>query len=222
MPISIGVGDIRLGLRGVPRPMPRADFAYALSQSWDWPEAEQCAKAHKAHVIFTTQAGPSTPRAEVVALHKRAHAALGEFAQMLAVCWPAAGRLVPPADAERTCSTQTWNSPAVPSINFRTFTLSDDPRGEFLSDTVGLHAFGLPDMEVATASEPDETVSAVLYKLADRFFSEGCAIQERTRLDLQSLGEWRATPAESSFKPHRRVLRLRRIDPDSDAADDAA
>ena len=88
------------------------------------------------------------------------------------------------------------------------FPLEGSDAGRFVADTVGLHAFGLPDIQVVTEGEPDEIVSAVVYELADRFFIAGCEIEDGDELCLAGKTNWRAERIQACFPPERVVLQL--------------
>jgi hypothetical protein len=213
-PIRLRVGSITLELISEAKPMPAAEIDYAAAQSWEWPDALTAVTSHEAHVLLTTRTTMDTPRAEVVQLHRQAQAALAEFAPVVAVMWRAAGRLVPISpsgdNAPEACPDE---APTTWCVNFRMFPPSEAKPNQYVSDSVGLHAFGLPDIQIATASEPDEAVSTVLYDLAVRFFAAGCEVADGCEMDFTGLGRWRATRCRAVFEPEREVIELARVEP---------
>ena len=88
------------------------------------------------------------------------------------------------------------------------FPQSEARPGQYVSDSVGLHAFGLPDVQIATETEPDETVSVALYRLVERFFCKGCEEQDGSEIDLADGGRWRVTRCRAVFPPDREVIEL--------------
>src|SRR5207249_1120664 len=124
-----------------------------LSQTFDWPEADMVAANHHGHVIVTSHSPIDAGPRDVLRLHCRAHAAIGEFAPLSAVLLPEAGHLIsPPTFLEARGS---GPDPTATCITFRTFSLAGQAT---LCDTVGLHAFGLPDLQLVVAGEPDEAI----------------------------------------------------------------
>jgi hypothetical protein len=219
--IMIRTGPMTLQLAGVPRPVGQDQIACAAAQSWDWPEASSSVAGHRAHVLLTTHSPAETPGVDIVHLHRRAHAALGEFSQVLAALWPEAGRLVPPA-ASLGSTAQSPSAgagqleeggPAIAGccVNFRVLPLEEPEGGCFVADSLGLHAFGMPDIEIVTEGEPDESVSAVVYELAERFLAAGCSIEEGDEFSLDGKTNWRAERTQARFPPQRGVLQLTRL-----------
>jgi hypothetical protein len=209
LPIRFHVGPTTLELLSRASPIPAAEIEYAASQSWEWPDASAAVSAHTAHVLVTTRTTEDVPRADIVRLHRRAHAALAEFAPVLGVMWRDAGRLLAPSaihndppEADADASLVTF------CVTFRMFPPSEARPGQYVSDSVGLHAFGLSDVQIATVAEPDETVSIVLYRLVDRFFAAGCEIQDGNEVDMADGGRWRATRCRAVFAPDREVIEL--------------
>ncbi len=219
--IKIRTGPMTLQLAGAPRPVGQDQIDYAAAQSWDWLEASSSVAGHRANVSLTTHSPAETPGVDIVHLHRRAHAALGEFSQVMAVLWPEAGRLVPPAASLGSTAQSTSASAgqreeggaaiAGCCVNFRVLPLEEPEGGCFVADTLGLHAFGMPDIEIVTEGEPDESVSAVMYELAERFLAAGCSIEEGDEFSLDGKTNWRAERTQARFPPQRGVLQLTRL-----------
>ena len=210
--------------------MAQDSLDYATRQTWDWPEAAESVGGHVAHVVVTTRAAANTSPALIVRLHHLAHAALSEFAPVLAVLWPEAGRLVPAASLADLCSRLDDPDALTSScVNYRVFPLEGSDAGWFVADSVGLHAFGLPDVQVVTEGQPGEAVSAVVYELAGRFFSQGCSVKENDLLTVADGDQWQATRARARFGPDRDVLDVSAVPGDApqgasdegDSGDDA-
>jgi hypothetical protein len=212
--IQIRVGSIMLELASQAKPMSVAEIEYAASQSWEWPDALAAVSSHLAHVLLTTRTTVDTPRVDVVRLHHRAHVALAEFAPVVAVMWLGAGRLVPLfTSPDHSADAETDAPPLTLCVNFRMFPPSEAKPGQFVSDSVGLHAFGLPDVQIATTTEPNEVVSSVLYTLAERFFTAGYDSGDGSELDLADLGRWRVARCRATFEPNREVIELEPAQP---------
>lgn len=214
--VRIQAGEITLELTREAGKTDHAELNRAASQSWDWPEAAAVAANHAASVSALTRASDRAQRAQIVHLHRRAQTALGEFAPVLAVYWPGAWRLTPPSrPAAPSGGEEAEPAPTSLCVNFRMFPPPEGEAGPFVSDSVGLHAFGLPDVEISGDREPDDAVSAVLYQVVERIFAEGCEIKNDEVLDLAELGAWRAVHGRSKFDPDRQVIELTALNSES-------
>jgi hypothetical protein len=203
----VQIGEIVLELQYFPRPMSRATLEYALSQSFDWPDAATEAGACAAHVIVTTVAPEDLSRVQVVRCHCRAHLALAEFASVAGVLWIEAGRLM--ATGELKSLAVEKLDPTSVCMSFRTFGLEGEEAGKTLCDTAGLHAFSLPDLQIIVEGDPDEAISTALYEWAGRIFERGCVQAEGEKIQIGG-GEFIVGFDTSRFDPRRRVMTLNR------------
>lgn len=196
-----------------------ATLAEAAAQTFDWPDALQACCEHTGHVRLVTRAPASASRAELVTVHRIAHAAIAEFAPVCGVLWEAARLLRPivrsaPDEGERRTARAVQDTPRLTvhdametCINFRVSPVpGNEP--EVVSDTVGLHAFGLPDLEIVTPGEPDERIARVLYHVAEEFFSSGCDWGDGDEREIGPDGRWRCERRRSTLAPGREILAL--------------
>ncbi len=205
-PIHLSVDGISLELESVARPLPRQQIDDAAAQSWDWPEAATTVASHAGHVIFTTRAANGASRASSIRLHCRAQQALAEFAPVIAVLWPAAGRLIPAASLSQLLSIAgDFDLAKATCINFRTFPLEGAEAGRFLCDTVGFSSFGVADLEVECAGEPDAALTAAIYRRAQSMFESEVDINEEETAVEHEGASWRIEPGRSRFAPDRVV-----------------
>lgn len=209
--IRVRVGTMRLDLATFRTAVTQSQIDYAAEQAWDWPEAAEHVAGHSAHVTLTTQYPAEAAPCTVVQLHHRAHSALAEFAPVVGILWPDACRLLPAASLSDHCGSADDAAPTRCCVNFRVFPLEGAETGHFVADTVGLHAFDLPDIQVVTDREPDDVISAVLYDLAERFFRTGCDLEEGQELHLPSDVCWRVRKTSSRFPPDRSVIQLDQV-----------
>lgn len=204
--IKVTVDGLTLELECVSRPLPKSQIDDAAAQSWDWPEAAKTAGAHVGHVVFTTRAANGASRAAGIRLHGRAQQALAEFAPVIGVLWPAAGRLIPvDSVAEIAGIADDFELAKATCINFRTFPLENADAARYLCDTVGYSAFGVTDLEVECEGEPDAALTSAIYKRAQEMFeaendvnTEGVTFEHGGR-------SWRIERARSRFAPDRVV-----------------
>lgn len=205
---SLRIGSLRLELRPDSQPLALRLLRAAAAQSWDWPEAGRVAEAHAAQMEFSLRAHSDTPPAEIVRRHLQAAAALGEFARVLALCWPEAPRLMRPpqaaapgdveVDATRSC------------VAFRDARRAGPAPGSecHLCDSVGLHAFGLPDVEIETPGPPPPETTRRLYELVARIFRGGANVDVAALLTSAQSTTWQLRPGRATVPPDREVLQL--------------
>lgn len=206
----IQAGRVVLKLRSEIGPCDPLVLEESLAATTDWPEAASITADHEAHVVLMSDYADATPRDEVIRLLHRAHAALAEFAPVVAVVWAEAGRLVRADDlANLSDRASDMEDPmAETCVQFRVFALSEPNDGLFLSDCVGLHALGLPDIQLITAGKPGEAVIETLHGLAERFLITGCDLADGSAFDMGDGEAWRVTHARGAFPPDREVIQV--------------
>lgn len=208
-PFWVLAGSIELEVSAKSTPVDAAQIEFAVAQSWDWPEAAGAVSSHEGHVVFRSYRPATVGRAEVVDLHHRAHAAVAEFAPVVAVLWPGAGRLISAAAMPRSSPGLADAAALARScISFRACPLEEGESQGFVSDTVGLSGFGLPDLQVVSRNEPDEEVSSLVYELAQRFFAVGCDLREGQTLEGADGQQWSVHFTKSMCPPDRDVVQL--------------
>ncbi|HKQ49448.1 MAG TPA: hypothetical protein VJZ71_15360 [Phycisphaerae bacterium] len=207
-PIRLNVNDLTLELECAPKPLPRTQINDAAAQSWDWPDAARTVAPHAAHVVFTTRADTGATRDANIRLHCRAQHALAEFAPVIAILWPAAGRLIPAAVLAKLIATPgDFDLAKATCLNFRTFPLEGPEAGRYLCDTVGFSAFGIADLEVECEGQPTPGLTDAIYRRAQETFeSEGEINTDGSTFEHGGI-TWRMERGESRFTPDRNVAR---------------
>ena len=215
--VAVRAGPMLLELTAIPSPLPSAEVQNAAAQTWDWPEAAQVAAPHVAQIVITSRSPVRMDRVEIVRLHHRAHAALAEFDPIVAVLWRGPGRLAPTnalAELAGRAGAEAFGTAEAMAccVNFRCFPIGQTESGEarFVSDTVGLHVFSLPDLQVVSDGRPDESVSAAIYELAHRFFAGGCDVRDGQTWTCSRGDQWQAAYRTALSQPTRNVVQLER------------
>jgi Domain of unknown function (DUF4261) len=91
-------------------------------------------------------------------------------------------------------------------LNVRLFNLPD---GEYFMDSVGLHALGLPDLQIRFTILAPTDVAPVLYSLAQYIFENGSVIRNGNTIEGSKPGSrWECVYAQESLEPKRNVLHL--------------
>jgi len=218
---QVRIGDITLEGSSHRSPLAPDDLSEAAAQTFDWPEAMDSCRSHAGQVRLVTRAPATASRADVVATHWLAHAAIAEFAPTCGALWEAARLLRPVARGASRADHARQSPPGLDPardtvhdametcINFRVTPLEGAEDAGIVSDTCGLHAFGLPDIEIITPGEPDERVARVLYHLAETFFAHGCNWQDGDEREIGPHGQWRCERRRSHHQPGREVVAIK-------------
>lgn len=223
---QVRIGDLTMEGSNQRGPLAADDLSEAAAQTFDWPEALETCRDHAGHIRLVTRASANASRAELVAVHRVAHEAIAEFAPVCGVLWEAARLLRPIArKASRGDHPRQLPSGQDPArdavhdametcINFRVTPIEADESGlpRFVSDTVGLCAFGLPDIEIVTPGEPDERIARVLFHLAEEFFASGCDWQDGDAREIGPHGQWRCERRRSLLPPGREVAAFKSVE----------
>ena len=206
----IEAGDVTLTIRGVDTSCEAEKIEAALPQDASGSEHAVLASAHEAHAVLTLRYDASTPRTHVVRMQHRAHAALTEFLPVVGVLWPKAQRWVPVDDLAPLARMAEAPDPSVVStcVSYRSFPLDGENAGLVLSDSVGLHAFGLPDVQIVSPRPLDDEATGRFHQLVERFFMSGCDLANDSEFSMGDGDSWRVTYTRSAFAPDREVVQL--------------
>ncbi len=165
---------------------------------------------HAAHVTLSARHDIDTPRDQVVRILHHAHAALAEFAPVAAAFWPDARMLTPTEqlagllDYARSPGQSMWRS----CTHIRGFALSGENEGMLLFDSVGLLAFGLPDVQVIAPSAHEAAARKTIDLITERIFTSGCDMPHGTEYAASDGLTWRVNYTRSAFVPDREVVQL--------------
>ncbi len=213
----IKAGDIMLSSRSVASPVDRAQIDEAVARLDRQTPAAKAALEHVAHIAVTTTQRVAASCDDVVRLHHYAHAALTEFAPVVAAFWPEA-RLLATADELPGLLTQAKDASARMSgtcTQVRSFPLPAPHEDMVLLDSLGLSAFRLPDIQIIAPDPPGDAVTEALAVLVDRFFVSGCEMEDGSTFEMDDRTRWRVSLVRSAFAPDRPVVQLTAERPDS-------
>lgn len=165
---------------------------------------------HAARVVLTSRYDYGTPRDSIVRLHHFAHAALTEFAPVMAAFWPDARMLTP---VEQLAGLLEYSRSPVHAMwrtcaHIRGFALAGENEGMLLFDSVGLHAFGLPDVQVIAPSVNEAAARSAVDLIAERIFQSGCDLPHGTEYTASDGLVWRVNYTRSAFVPDREVVQM--------------
>jgi Domain of unknown function (DUF4261) len=140
-----------------------------VSQTWDWEDAEAAVSASRFSLLLTEMFGAGrTPQ-------ERWDAMSGVVAEMvrasrpMVLSWPQSQRV---GDPEMFAVGDLDGL-----INVRFFSISNDP-GAMVMDTLGLHVFGLPDVQCHFRDREPSEIAAMLFSTASYLFRSGDVIAD--------------------------------------------
>lgn len=183
-------------------------LAAAAEQTWDWADGPAVAGACAAALTVSDAQADSLDRAARLHRVRAGLSALLDLAPARALLWEPAQRLVEPAAFRESLA--HGGPPGDHAINVRMFALPDAPAGERLMDTLGLAAFGLPDLQCRFAGLQPGAVAALLMSYGEYLFQKGDVIGDGDAVrGINPLDEWECRRIRSSALPARTVLELR-------------
>ncbi len=140
-----------------------------VSQTWDWPGAEQALTEARASVLVTEVFAAGYPVRDRVAALTSVVAAVAGATSPVAISWPTSQRVSDPA--------ATLEPGVGGLLNVRLFTVSDD-EDELVMDTLGLAPFGLPDLQCHFRDLEPAALAAVLFSAATYVLEAGDVIAD--------------------------------------------
>jgi hypothetical protein len=182
-----------------------ATLTPALEQTWDWGEARQAVSSCNASVLVNDFMARGLDHRARLALFHGVIVSLLELTSCQAIHWRPSQRMVDPAYYLRV--RQEQEDTIYPAINVRMYNVSDRGRGEKLMDTMGLAAFGLPDLQCHFVNLAPPQVAQLLGNIAYYLFSEGDVINDgETVPGVTGQEKWRCHHEEALAPPERDVL----------------
>ena len=182
-------------------------FEHALQQSWHWDDAREavgkCTYSIRLHDLFTVK----LPHQQRLALISAAIQALQEVAPCEAIYWQASDTLVHP---EAYLEALRLGQVCYGAVNVRLYYTGAEREGrrEIVLDTLGLYAFGLPDLQsISYEEDPAETARHLLV-LAGYLFKEGPVFKEGQWIGVTKVRKYRCAYKSAIAAPARPVIDL--------------
>ena len=177
------------------KPVVGADYAAALEQTWDWPEAEQALARCKYKLGVCDLTGPSLFYGIRYRLISTVVLAVIELTNPTVCHWEPAGCLVEPNHLARNL---TW------PFNVRAVNLG---RGESLMDTLGLAALGLIDAQCYYRGLDRAQMARWMYGVGLKLFTDGGGIAKEDSIPgLDPDERWTCGRQSAMLPPARPVI----------------
>lgn len=184
------------------------ELAACLRQSWTWSDAAPVSAACRASLTLSDFNAAGVDRRIRLALFHGAVAAMLQTLPVRAIQWlPSQQVLEPRAYLERLAAGEGLRGSA---LNVRRFRMqAEDGERVQVLDTIGLGAFGLPDLQVRFRDVDTDRAVDWLYGQAARLFDEGERFVFAQGVPAaEGSGTWRFHPEDSAAEPKRRVLEV--------------
>jgi Domain of unknown function (DUF4261) len=140
-----------------------------VSQTWDWDGAEDAVARCRSSVLVTEMLGEGRTPQERWNAMSDVVAELIRHTHPTAVSWPQSQRV---GDPERFTAGDLDGL-----INVRYFSIANDP-GAIVMDTLGLHVFGLPDVQCHFRDREPAEIATMLFSTAAYLFKSGDVIAD--------------------------------------------
>lgn len=182
--------------------------AEALSQTWDWPEAEECvAQATCGVVVGDWLAGGLERATRLRLVHAMVHAVIAQ-ATPIAIHWVASQRIVEPAFYHDSLHHEGGVADA--AVNVRLYRIADGVPGETVMDTLGLAPFGLPDLQIHFTGLDPSALAPLLLHYAEYLFENGDVLDDDAMIrGIEDSDEWLVERERALAPPLRDVIDIR-------------
>ena len=192
---------------------PRFDDALedAISQSWQFPEARETLRECRFVVtVSETKESPAKPVERLNHLQGAINMVL-EIVHADAIHCLDSKQVIPPGLFLGEVEARGIPALQAGGINVRLYRV-DAPgvaEGRLVMDTLGLHAFGLPDLQIDYRWLEPGAVARTLFAAAGYLFQEGDVIEDGHTIEGCLPGtRWTAQHGAAVMEPHREVVVL--------------
>ena len=185
----------------------------SLGQTWNWPEARQAAEnAPHALLVMEFMSTGLDPHRRMDVFPKILYAAVSHI-PCAALHFPTSQCLVDPKDFLANTPGEKDSFPLLGLVNVRLFSVQGK-EGEIVMDSLGLHVFGLPDVQCHTAEQDEDVLGNWLFSLARYVASTDREIENGDTIDGPGEKRMDMVYEESLVEPRRVVLDLQPVQED--------
>jgi hypothetical protein len=175
-----------------------------VSQTWDWEGAEAAVSASRCSLLVTEMFGDGRTPQERWDAMSYVVAEMAGITRPTALSWPQSQRV---GDPELFAAGDLDGL-----INVRYFAISNDP-GAMVMDTLGLHVFGLPDVQCHFRDREPGEIAAMLFSTAVYLFRSGDVIADGNTISGPGDERLVCFHEHALLAPSRRVIDVDLGDP---------
>ena len=185
------------------RAVEHGEYADALQQTWDWPEKEAALAQCRHSVLVSEFLGRGLPAEDRMEILQAVMHVLIENGGIAAISQTNAGYLINP---QRYTESHARGYVYYGLLNIRFFNISNQP-GDMLMDSLGLSAFGVPDVQCHFRAIDPAEMSAYLYNTAVYLLQHGDVIADgHTLSSIDEHSQWPCQHEDALIAPERVVL----------------
>lgn len=171
-----------------------------LSQTWNFPQAQRVLRQCRAALTIGEAFGRPRPRGERLTVFRATVLAVCRLTGPAAAWWPTAAQLLPPPSPA--------GPPLMGLLNVRLFRVAGSTR-DVVMDTLGLHVFGLPDLQCHCHGIELPPLAHYLRNAATYVFGSGDVIRDGDTMEGLAPGSrWRCQHGRALVPPERPVIGL--------------
>ncbi len=183
----------------------RVELDLALTQTWEWSEAVAVVLTCPYAVIVSDMHGHMLRPKDRLANLQNVPAAVLKVAPPAAVHWPNSQCIVDPGSLAREFAEGNFGSIFCGAVNVRMYNVAATER-DFVMDTLGMAAFGLPDQQCHYHSIEPKDVAGFRYNLAHYIFDKGAVIETGHSVDGCNGAVWQCSYEWSLVEPKRELI----------------
>lgn len=189
-------------------PLEEADIARALTQSRDWKDAGNAARSHEARLVVSDLRAAGLGYKNRLRIFQDLVTAVSACATPCAILWRPSGKLVNPLALTRAPRPGEKRDILQSAVALRR--LPPPGGGAKMSiDTLGLHAFGLPDLECTVRLEDPAKVESFLMSIARYLFDLGDVLPDGKVVKGATGDRYILKRTRAAAVPSRAVLALK-------------
>lgn len=179
----------------------------ALQQNWHWDDAERTASTCQYELIVNDLMTRALDYKTRQQLFTTFLVAVVTCTRPEVVYSLPARKLIPPSMLLDSWARQKGVLDIL--INVRLFNVSNSTEGELIMDTIGLHSFGLPDVEMRFINDDPKAVANLLWNYAYFLFEKGDIVRNGNTVDGPTAGSiLTCMHAPSLTPPGRQVISI--------------
>lgn len=190
---------------------PAGDYASAIQQAWDYPDAAGAVSRCQATVLVSDMMSSGLDHRERLDLFQRALRAVLDTEKCDALYWSRSDRIVEArAWVHAFDAGDAARAFMAGAVNVRMFNATGRSGApSTVMDTLGLGALGLPDLQCHFTGLDPGAVARVLFNSAWYLFTEGDVIADGNTIQgIAPESKWRCQHEEALVAPPRVVLDL--------------
>lgn len=181
--------------------------ATAYQQNWHWRPGNEVAKKCRYQLVLAEMMGRSLPATQRAELLGTMLVATINALKPQAIYSPGADKIISP-DAFLTGWQAEHKELLTAACNVRLFKM-EGSNGKLLMDTLGLHTFGLPDLQIVFSNIPEGRVAGFLWSYAYYLLEKGDVIYDGNTVDGFTPGsKWKCQHVSAQVAPDREVLEI--------------